>query len=478
MTTILRFPGREAVSTASPKNNATPNRHQRRALPYAVVGARLDTGEGLPTLIRTDTWVPQSLALRWAVFARRYEVAEGTLRSELDALRYLYAWGDRFLAAGLEARLEHGAELTALEVERLKAYLRDPDQLVSPLSLAQRKVRIAPIAAPPISVSSTEGARAKVALAFLKWASVPAMRNSVGAPPSNVSEYHAMLEGVLQPLAKYAGKGGVRIPPLSADAERRIAALIAPKMDRDGRWLRPIQFHKDNPFYRTNRLRNWLMWVTARDSGLRLGELLTLRTQSSSAHVDDVFCVKVQRNPDAADDPRAKRPQVKTLSRAVSAGPRVHSALRAYITAPREQGGRKRGGAYLFTSTQSRPLGISAASGVISVLAKLVNEEVSWHSLRHCWAEELADTLLNSAAQEFDAATDPDSESANGWVTDKLRAVGGWSLESKMPFYYAQNAIRKAANKSLNVLQERRAAEIVRLQLQTQFLNSLEEDDL
>jgi hypothetical protein len=73
-----------------------------------VVSSMLPSGELLPILVDPVTWAPRSLALRWIVLKRRYECAESTLRSNIDALRHLYAWGDTRFESGLEKRVETG----------------------------------------------------------------------------------------------------------------------------------------------------------------------------------------------------------------------------------------------------------------------------------------------------------------------------------------------------------------------------------
>jgi site-specific recombinase XerC len=446
MAKVLPFPLGTAHAEAARKKNATRN---RLAVGYALETVALESGEALPLLIRTNEGTPMSLAMRWVVLKRRSEVAESTLRADVDALRFLYAWGDRVLAGGLEARLEGGAGLTHDEVLRLKAYLLDPRELDIQ--------RDGPGDAGDAQHSATAGRRAAVALRFLQWAVVPAERNSAGAAPAGLAGYVGMLTGILQPLAKHAGKGRRRIAPLTDADARRVEQLIAPKVDRGGRWLLPLQWHRDNPFSATVRIRAWLMWVLARDAGLRLGELLTLSVDNSFELVDDIYCVKVVRKPDAAADPRGKRPQVKTLSRAVPAGPRAQAARRAYLT-DRGKGARPRGsGAYLFASQYRKPLSVSAASRMMDVINRAASIDISWHSLRHAWAERLAHELLIEAEREAAAG----GYEVAACLADKLRYLGGWSDTSRMPLYYAQNAIAAAARRTLASIQERRANRIV-----------------
>jgi hypothetical protein len=441
MAKVLSFPGAAPVPVDPPKKN-TPR--TARADAYVVTVAHLDSGEGLPLLIDRESGRPLDLALRWAVLSRRLEAQESTLRGDLSALRYVYAWADSALEGGLEARLERGPLLDDGELLRLRDYLAHPGTDIRPSG----------------GGVPSAGHRAQVALQFLRWAAVPANRNAAGAPPAEFAKYDGMLDAILRPLAKHAGEGRRRIVPVSSSDEERIEHLISPKIDSDGRWLMPLQWHPENPFRPSVRLRVFLMWTIARDAGLRLGELLTLQASSSFAYVDDEHCVIVQRRPDDPSDTRGKRPQVKTESRAVPAGRGAQSALRAYLTS-RPPFGRRRGSPYLFTSNRKKPLSISAASRAMDVINEALGTSISWHSLRHAWAEALATELL----RQTDPQGDVDAVAARSFIMDHLRALGGWSMQSRMPAYYAQTAIARAARKTLSALQDRRAAKIMNASL-------------
>src|SRR5690554_4858219 len=58
----------------------------------SVVQLVLDSGERLPCLVETATWLPVRLATRWAVRHRRYQVQSSTLKSNLYSLKKLYEW--------------------------------------------------------------------------------------------------------------------------------------------------------------------------------------------------------------------------------------------------------------------------------------------------------------------------------------------------------------------------------------------------
>ena len=68
--------------------------------------------------------------------------------------------------------------------------------------------------------------------------------------------------------------------------------------------------------------------------------------------------------------------------------------------------------------------------------------ELTWHRLRHTWAESLAKELFEQNGIEERAI-------------EKLRYLGGWSENSLTPFQYIRNAIKESANQFLRKRNDR-----------------------
>lgn len=240
MTTVLPFRANGATGDPGAKNDAPPNRSRRRfalAARLQVVTTMLETGERLPLLVDADTWLPRSLAMRWVLYDRRYTCAESTLRRDVNALRFVYAWADKEFPEGLDARLAAGP-LDHAELLELRRFLTNPT-LEARIGDGQGR-----------SVARSTGAAGSRGLAaklFLTWALTPASRNDVGAPPENAADLKAKIDGVLPPLATHAGEGRSRLVPPDevVDAAEEI---VRPRMDANGRFLRPLQMHPKNPF--------------------------------------------------------------------------------------------------------------------------------------------------------------------------------------------------------------------------------------
>lgn len=395
---------------------------------YAVVAADVGTGEELPLLVEAATWLPIDLPLRWVVFHRRYEVAASTIRNDLAALRHLYRWADRLDAfpCGLEGRLSSGGTLTYDELTSLAAALR--------AAVAVRKEGMAE--------GASVGRIAHSVRLFLQWAVVPANRGEPGAPPSDLAQIERQIDTILKPLSKGGGAGRRQETP--ADEIERIERVIAPVITASGRIVSPLRWHKDNPFKRTTRLRNWLMWCLAVDEGLRLGEILGLYV-SDFPDVAGTPTVRVIGRADNPLDKRKSKPQAKTLDRVLPASPRVQAALRAYLTSRPPVGRRSGGSPFLITTARGNPLGESAAGSIVKVLrgADLASELCTFHGLRHAWAEDLAEALFAKNRTERET------------VIAKLRVLGGWALTSRMPAHYADGAIARDAMRDMRERQSR-----------------------
>jgi integrase len=192
------------------------------------------------------------------------------------------------------------------------------------------------------------------------------------------------------------------------------------------------------------RLRNWLMFCLGEQCGLRIGEILKLTVEDIvSLRPGGALTVHVRRRPDDPHDTRVHPPSVKTLERVLELSPEIRWGSRLYLT-HRPPLGRVAGKSpYLFVTAEGDPLSYSSAHHAIQVAGKLVGlTNLTWHVLRHTWAETVAKELFAINGIEEHAV-------------EKLRYLGGWSEGSRTPFHYIRNAIRDAANDFLRKRNER-----------------------
>ena len=112
------------------------------------------------------------------------------------------------------------------------------------------------------------------------------------------------------------------------------------------------------------------------------------------------------------------------------------SAIRAYLTYPQPMGRVAGKSPYLFVARSGAPLSCDRADDVIVAIGRYSKvQPLSWHRLRHTWAEGMAAIMANQP---------------NGM--DRLLYLGGWANSSSAA-RYIQRAIAKQASGSLREYQ-------------------------
>jgi len=112
-----------------------------------------------------------------------------------------------------------------------------------------------------------------------------------------------------------------------------------------------------NPFSNAGlRLRNDLLFRLLDETGIRPGELLSLRNDRINL-VGEVKSITVARTHDDPHDPRVKQPVAKTLERMIAIKPQTAALLHSYVTEVRKiiQGANKH--PYLFVSHKGKTAG-------------------------------------------------------------------------------------------------------------------------
>lgn len=84
---------------------STEVRKDAKPIPFTVLDVVLDSGERLPCLVESATWIPVRVATRWAVRYRRYRVQASTLASNLRVLARVYLWAHECAGCGLDNHL-------------------------------------------------------------------------------------------------------------------------------------------------------------------------------------------------------------------------------------------------------------------------------------------------------------------------------------------------------------------------------------
>jgi integrase len=413
---------------------------------YSVVTTRLDTGEVIPMLVESATWIPARVATRWAIHRRRRSASK-TMRNQLFTVKLIYCWA-KSKGIDLDQLMLTQGRLSREHLKSLVAELQD----IRSKSTRSRVLSLAEKESVPDSSNSNLGRRvaeAHLAVAidpelgvienFLSWG-LDAI--NIGFDPNHLQRASSFeqidVERVKLRASIDAYKVGTvlsrRPEPLTPQGLALISHAINPVEDPRRAPSKASWFPR-TPWGEGTCLRNWLMISLALLCGLRIGEILKLQSNDIvSLSPGGPLTVQVLRRPDDPHDRRTNPPAVKTLERVLELPLQIAWGSRLYLT-QRPPLGRVAGNSpYLFVTETGEPLSYSSAHAGLKVLGKSIPiTNLNWHTLRHTWAESLAKELFALYGTEDHGI-------------EKLRYLGGWSPISNTPFRYIQNAIRDAAN--------------------------------
>jgi integrase len=368
---------------------------------FSVLHIVLDTGARLPCLVDAASWIPARVALRWAMRYRRYRVQSSTLAANLRVLGKVYRWTQEAAGFDLDDRLTGGRTLQNREIESLARSFRGNTsaQELDTGAFDQHLAIVEDFLKWSLDNENRGGRRS------LDLAQLAQERNRIGL--------------ILRSLRSGAHASD-RIEPLEEAEIRVIRNSIGPRRDAQGILSFPEVFSAHT------RLRNWLMFEMALELGIRRGELLKLRLDSLPRGSDDG--IRVLRRPDDPHDSRSKEPAVKTAERVIPASRNLLTAIRAYLTYPRPLGRVSGRSPYLFVARSGSPVSMDTADDVIAAIGKHSGvSPLSWHRLRHTWAERMAEAFARQP---------------NGM--DRLVYLGGWTNPHSATRYIQRALARQA----------------------------------
>lgn len=200
-----------------------------------------------------------------------------------------------------------------------------------------------------------------------------------------------------------------------------------------------------NPFRPQNQFRNFALLLAYYQLGLRLSELLVIKTGDLRLEGASPLLM-VERRADDPDDHRAKAPAVKTKARPLPVSRPLALLLSQWITEHRSDKKRypkARKTAYLFVSHFGEPLSQGAVELICRTLRGCdgVPADFTPHRLRHAWNDRLS--KLASESQLRDA------------TERQIRNfLMGWSDASEQGSNYSKRAIQEEANALMLRLQD------------------------
>lgn len=179
-----------------------------------IIPLILTTGERLPCLVSTATWLRVKLATRWLVWHSRYRVQSNILRDNLYAIRRLYIWATRDHIS-LESLLLSGETLTPHQLEALVNSLR-----------ASSQARDAPVVSP-----NTINKALYAIEDFLLWSLDQAWQPH--SQPAEQHIYRLRFTETLKSL-RFSGNPSRRYLPLNDADVSALRLTLAPQPQPDG----------------------------------------------------------------------------------------------------------------------------------------------------------------------------------------------------------------------------------------------------
>jgi hypothetical protein len=193
------------------------------ATPFTVLNVVLDSGERLPCLVETATWIPVRVATRWAVCYRRYRVQSSTLANNLRILAHVYRWARETTDYDLDDHLTRGETLRGREIESLANSLRVN-------------------ASNPALDTGAFDHQLAVVEDFLKWSLDSANRGGQNALSlEQLAAERDWLKEVFRSL-RVGARSPDRIEPLEEAQVEAIRCAIGPKQGSKGTLLFPESF--------------------------------------------------------------------------------------------------------------------------------------------------------------------------------------------------------------------------------------------
>jgi integrase len=373
----------------------------RSSRQFVVLRLILTSGERFPCLVDSTTWIPVRVATRWATRFRRLRTQSSTLADNLRILGRLYTWAWSVGGFDLDDYLTGGQLLTVRQIESLAAYLQNYEASSRSSKNTQSSDNSISLFIDP----GTYDHQLAVIEEFLKWALYSEHRGGIGQLSlEQLFAERCWLEEIFESLC-IGARPSQPLEPLEDNDILAIRTAIGPiRGANSNNWDFPERI-----FSKHTRLRNWLMFETALQLGIRRGELLKLKLDSIPRGSDDAIVVK--RNADDLRDSRVREPAVKTAERAIPASRDLLLAFRTYLTMPPPIGRVRGTSPYLFTTKWGDPLSLDMADDIVQAIGKYsMISPLSWHRFRHTWAEKMAEELYSEP---------------NGM--EQLAYLGGWT---------------------------------------------------
>ena len=219
--------------------------------------------------------------------------------------------------------------------------------------------------------------------------------------------------------------------------------------------------HPENPFRNGSfQRRNELICRLLFETGIRLGELLSLRLDNIQTGTEPT--VTVRRTHDDADDPRPYQPVAKTKERTIPISDDLAAKIHRYCLEDRAriQGAKRH--PYLLVAhrkgqTYGQPLSASSVSNKVFGAMRRVRREFSGiqpHSFRHHFNYVLS-RAVDERNRKARSGDDPTIEPVSEGREARMRAHVNGHRSLKSAEAYNRRHVREAADRAVLDIQQR-----------------------
>lgn len=350
-----------------------------------------------------------------------------TITNALTAIKAMYAWQD-YYRIDLELRFKRSELLVTHELHSLRDFMQKPLEDTRP-----QEGKVVPIKGRQKRVSKdNQYNRMSVIAAYLGF-----IAGRLHPVTQTSAKEIASMEAQIK--ACRPKRGGNTDPDRSAVSLDEGLLDALEEIIRPGSEVNPVKGYG-------LQMRNALMYMILRVTGMRRGELLNLKVDDFDFAENSVSIV---RRADSAEDPRTYQPLAKTRERKFPLLPVLMDQIHEYISRHRNKvpGARKHG--FLFVThrpgkTLGWPISNSGFGKVMGTLSGVADEYTGLHAhaLRHHW-----NYIFSEASKE--RGMTPGRE-------EKIRSyLMGWSETSGTAATYNRRHVKEEAGKAVLDLQNK-----------------------
>ena len=416
---------------------------RKQALPYMIRLIRNADGERLPALIDRTTGLPEFDASLWVVSSlRTRNLASESIAQALRSLVVLYIalrtckvnlterlGTGHFLSPGDIAEiLKQCGQTVERSVEACEGGLDTADRITKKITSLE-KLRMVQAMHPKGGVvgSGTASIRLGYIREFLRWRANKAIARTRGDAKQSLMTLRNLVDDELR-LNTPAGTGRATVQQrkgIDRESQERLLGILSPTSQK-------------NPWTGNRmRVRNQFIVNAFLALGIRRGEFLGLRVGDFNQLSQEVL---ILRRPDDANDPRLDEPNAKTRDRVLPVSYGLHALMKEYLMLRHELVRGRHD--FLIVANSGEPMCKSEINRIFNVLSKGLTENVTPHTLRHTFFENLADDLHRAGKGDVE-------------IANILTVLGGWSPASNSPTRYTTRFAQERANIAALALQQK-----------------------